>query len=142
MITKIVIKSESGYCCVDDAYKYTLTIMAESIAYLYNPYLESETNPARKWRYTTTSPVFRTLWEQLTETIRCALSHDGEPWVTDIGDTTFIITYDDGTKVKKEYGLPSDTFQDTFRIVKKMVPGCETVPVAISVSEDYEGTTN
>lgn len=140
MITKIVIKSESGYCCVDDAYKDTLTITAESIAYLYNPYLESETNPARKWRYTTTSPAFRKLWEQLTETIPAVLSHDGEPWVMDIGDTTFIITYDDGSKVKRDYGLPGDTFQDTFRIVKQMVPGCEAVPEAIMTEEDYENS--
>lgn len=137
MITKIVIKSGSGYCCVDDAYKDTLTITAESIAYLYTPYLESEANRAQKWRYTTNSPAFRKLWEQLTETITTVLSHDGEPWVTDIGDTTFIITYDDGSRVKKEYGLPSDTFQDTFRIVKKMVPGCEAVPAAIMTGEDY-----
>ena len=119
MITKIVIKSTSGYGLVEEAYKDTLTITSDSIAYLYTPYQESEANPARKWRYMTNSPVFQKIWDQLTETISVVLDLDGEPWVTDIGGTTFIITYDDGRKVKKEYWLPSDTFKDTFRIVKK-----------------------
>ena len=137
MITKIIIKGESGYGSLEQAYKDSLTVTANSIAYLYTPYKESESNPARKWRYVTSSSAFRKLWDQLTETIPSVFAHDDDPWVTDIGDTTFIITYDDGSRVKKNYGLPGEIFKDVFCIVKQMVPGCEYTPAVIVTGEDY-----
>ena len=39
---KIVIKSTSGFCPVDYAYSDKLTIMPNSIAYEYKPYLEDD----------------------------------------------------------------------------------------------------
>ena len=50
---KIVIKSTSGFCPVDYAYNDKLTITANSIAYEYKPYLESDNslNVCRQWSY-------------------------------------------------------------------------------------------
>ena len=57
---KIVIKSTSGFCPVDYAYNDKLTITANSIAYEYKPYLESDNslNVHRKWSYKTTNTNF------------------------------------------------------------------------------------
>ena len=54
---KIVIKSTSGFCPVDYAYSDILTIMPNSIAYEYKPYLEDDNslNAYKKWSYKTTN---------------------------------------------------------------------------------------
>ena len=137
MIKRIVIKGESGYGPIDMAYKDKVTVTESSIAYEYTPYIEVETNIPRKWAYRTNNPDFKNLFSAAAEMIPAVLAID-EPWVTDIGDTTFIITYDDGRKETKSFGLPGDAFQDTFSIIKKMVPGCEDLPAVLMTSDDYK----
>ena len=58
-IIKVVIKGASGFCCEDEAYHDRLVITPEGMNYEYIPLVESEINPKRKWKYITTSPVYR-----------------------------------------------------------------------------------
>ena len=57
---------------------------------------------------------------------------------TDIGDTEFIITFEDKTKWHEFYWLPSDEFADIFSVIKQMVPEIEDVPEVLKTSGDYE----
>ena len=76
---KIVIKSTSGFCPVDYAYNDKLTITANSIAYEYKPYLESDNslNVCRKWSYKTTNSIFSLAFEKIAMAVVVLLrDHD------------------------------------------------------------------
>ncbi|WP_455821945.1 hypothetical protein [Clostridium butyricum] len=137
-ISKIVIKGESGYCCVDEAYTDKVTVTWQSISYEYNPIFETEINPSRKWSYKTNSPGFKKLYADLVEVIPVIVNHDIDIFYTDIGKIEFIITYSDKTKLKKIFYIPGDEFKDCFQIIKRMVPGCECIPRVLMTEDDYE----
>ena len=77
---KIVIKSTSGFCPVDYAYSDKLTIMPNSIAYEYKPYLEDDNslNAYKKWSYKTTNSIFSWAFEKIAVTVDEILSRDQE----------------------------------------------------------------
>ena len=136
-IIRVVIKGSSGYGPVEEAYNDKVTITRDSIRYEYTPYLASETNPVRKWSYKTTSPIFQKEFDTLTLLMPKVMTWEDE-FVTDIGSTTFAITYSDKSREVRELYLPGDAFKEVFSIVKTMVPGCEYVPAVLLTSEDYE----
>ena len=136
-IIRITIKSESGYGPVDEAYSDKVTVDRDSIKYEYTPVLESEINVPRKWSYKTTSPIFRKLFNETAAAVENILHWDEEPLVTDLGVTTFSVTYADKTKATRDFILPGDDFKECFAIIKQMVPGCEYTPAVLLTSEDY-----
>ena len=91
---KIVIKSTSGFCPVDYAYNDKLTITANSIAYEYKPYLESDNslNVHRKWSYKTTNSIFSSAFEKIAVAVDEILSRDQEAMYCDSGNIDFIVT--------------------------------------------------
>ena len=137
---KIVIKSASGFCPVDYAYNDKLTITANSIAYEYKPYLESDNslNVCRKWSYKTTNSIFSLAFEKIAMAVDEILSRDQEAMYCDGGNIDFIVTYDDGKKTAREFGVPADKFADCFKIIREIIPVTEEVPEAIRISEDCE----
>ena len=135
-IIRITIKGESGYGPVDEAYSDKVTVDLDSIRYEYKPVLESEINVPRKWSYQTTSPIFRKLFSEAAAAVESIL-HWEEPFVTDLGVTTFSVTYADKTKATRDFILPGDDFKECFAIIKQMVPGCEYTPAVLLTSEDY-----
>lgn len=136
-IIRITIKGESGYGPVDEAYSDKVTVDLDSIRYEYKPVLESEINVPRKWSYKTTSPIFRKLFNEAATAVESILHWDEEPFVTDLGATTFSVTYADKTKATRDFILPGDDFKECFAIIKQMVPGCEYTPAVLLTSEDY-----
>ena len=136
-IIRITIKGESGYCSAEDAYSDRLTITRNSITYDYKPLFESETNAARKWSYRTNSSFFGMLFDSAAEAVDDILHMEDVLFVTDIGVTSFTVTYANKTKDVRDFFLPGDEFQNCFSILKQMVPGCEDVPYVIQTSEDY-----
>ncbi len=137
-IIRITIKSESGYCCVEEVYSDKITITKDSIRYEYNPMIESEKNVHRKWSYKTTSPIFQKLFKEAALTVEPILSWEEMLSVEDSGSTTFSVTYADKTKKTRDFFLSGDEFKECFSIIKQMVPGCEYVPAVLLTSEDYE----
>lgn len=136
-IARILIKGTSGYCSILDAYSDKVTITPDSISYEYKPYEEMDGNRAVKWTYRTNNPTFRALFEEVAEKVAAILVRDEEYFVFDIGSTTFAVTYDDKTRVKREFYLFSDDFADCFALVREMIPSLETVPAVLRTSEDY-----
>ena len=62
------------------AYNDKLTITANSIAYEYKPYLESDNslNVLRKWSYKTTNSIFSSAFEKIAVDVDEILSRDQE----------------------------------------------------------------
>ena len=122
------------------AYNDKLTITANSIAYEYKPYLESDNslNVLRKWSYKTTNSIFSSAFEKIAVDVDEILSRDQEAMYCDCGNIDFIVTYDDGNKVAREFGVPADEFVDCFKIIREIIPVTEDVPEAIKISEDCD----
>lgn len=137
---KIVIKSTSGFFSVKYAYNDKLTITANSIAYEYKPYLENDNslNAYKKWSYKTTNSIFSLAFEKIAMAVDEILSRDQEAMCCDCGSIDFIVIYDDGNKVVREFIVPADEFADCFKIIKGIIPVTEDVPEAIRISEDCD----
>ena len=136
-IIKVVIKGASGFCCEDEAYHDRLVITPEGMNYEYIPLIESEINPKRKWKYITTSPVYREMYRRIVEMIPGIIQSETVEECTDIGGIEFQITYSDKNKVKKLFWVQGDYFADLFNLIKKIVPECEYIPAVLLTSEDY-----
>lgn len=135
-IIKVVIKGASGFCCEDEAYHDRLVITPEGMNYEYIPQVESEINPKRKWKYTTTSPVYREMYRRIEDMIPGIIQSETVEECTDIGGIEFQITYADKSIVKKLYWVSGDCFADLFSLIKNIVPKCEYTPVVLLTSED------
>jgi len=140
-IVRITIKGASGYGPVDDAYEDKLTITATSISYEYKPHpmSQSGTNVYKKWSYKTNSPAFQILFEEVVFNTPNILYHDGVDMAVDIGPTVLTVTFSDKHRETANFFVPSEFFADYFRPIKRMVPGCEDIPVVLLTNEDFEG---
>jgi len=136
-IIRIIIKGESGYGPVDEAFTDKVTIDLDSIRYEYKPMVESKINVPRKWSYKTSSPIFQKRFKEVADSVETILHWEERPFVTDIGATTFAVIYADKTKASRDFFLSGDDFKECFAIIKQMVPGCEYVPAVLLTSDDY-----
>ena len=136
-IIRIIIKGESGYGPVDEAFTDKVTIDLDSIRYEYKPVVESKINVPRKWSYKTSSPIFQKRFKEAAASVEAILHREERPFVTDIGVTTFAVTYADKTKATRDFILPGDDFKECFAMIKQMVPACEYVPAVLLTSDDY-----
>ena len=59
-------------------------------------------------------------------------------FATDIGPTIIKATFDDKHRETVNYFCPSEFFEEYFRVIKQMVPGCEYTPVVLLTDEDFE----
>ena len=140
-ITRIAVKGASGYGPVDEAYEDKVTITPSSISYEYkpHPYAHSDTHIHRKWSYTTSSPVFRELFEAIAAKVPEYLYNNDEVLMAlDIGPIDLVATFEDKHKESLHLFCPSEYFADLFRLIKQMVPGCEDIPAVLLTQEDYE----
>ncbi len=139
-IIKIMIKGASGYGCVDDAYEDKVTLTDSSISYEYTPHpmSQSEWNVCRKWSYKTDSPLFKSIFQKVAARTPEYLHNDEILFGCDIGPTIITVTYEDKHKESVNYFCPSEFFAEYFRLIKKLVPPCEEVPVVLKTNEDFE----
>ena len=114
-----------------------MTIDLDSIRYEYKPVVESKINVPRKWSYKTSSPIFQKRFKEVADSVETILHWEEKPFVTDIGVTTFAVTYADKTKATRDFILPRDDFKECFAMIKQMVPACEYVPAVLLTSDDY-----
>ncbi|MBE6035139.1 MAG: hypothetical protein E7222_10650 [Clostridiales bacterium] len=139
-IVRIVIKGESGYCPVDEAFTDKVTITETSIKYEYKPHpcSNQETNVPRKWSYTTDSPLFKQVFKKVAEMTPKYLYSEDILYATDIGATEIIATFEDKHRESVNFFCPSEYFLEYFRMIKEMVPKTEYIPAVLLTSEDYE----
>jgi hypothetical protein len=139
-IVRIVIKGESGYCPVDEAFSDKVTISESSIKYEYKPHpcSDSELNVPRKWSYTTDSSMFKYLFKQVAEMTPKFLYSDEILYATDIGATKIIATFEDKHRESVDFFCPSEYFREYFNLIKEMVPKTEYVPAVLLTEDDYD----
>ena len=139
-IIKIVIKGESGYGPVDEAYTDKVTITDSSIKYEYKPHpsSESKTNMPRNWSYKTDSPLFKVLYDKVAEMTPRFLYSDEVLFATDLGPTEIIATFEDKHKESVNFCCPSNFFLEYFRLIKEMVPKTEYTPAVLLTDDDFE----
>lgn len=139
-IIKITIKGASGYGPVDEAYEDKITLTGSSISYEYKPHqmAQSESNVYRKWSYKTTSPVFKHIFDEVAAKTPYYLQNDEILFVTDIGPTEIIATFEDKHKERVNYFCPSEFFRDYFNLIKKLVPEVEYTPVVLLTADDFD----
>ncbi len=137
---RIVIRSTSGFCPVEYAYSDKLTLTANSIAYEYKPYLENDNllNVYKKWSYKTTNSILSLAFEKIAMAVDKILNRDQGAMYCDCGNIDFIVTYDDGNKVAREFGAPANEFAECFKIIMEIIPATEDVPEAIRIIEDED----
>lgn len=131
-IFRIQIRGCSGYCSGDMAYDDVLTLTHNEIRYEYKPVIESNFNPARKWKYQTNSPEFRSVFNRVAEMMPDILHAEQTFLCYDIGMIDFTVTYEDKTRKHIRYWCTSDEFSDCFALIKKLVPFFETIPSVLS----------
>ena len=139
-IIKIKIKGASGYVQSDEAYEDKITLTASSISYEYKPHpmADSKTNIYRKWSYTTTSPIFKQIFKEVSEKTPYYLYNDNIMFVRDIGLIEIIATFEDKHKESVNYFCPSEFFRDYFNLIKKLVPNTEYTPAVLLTVDDFE----
>lgn len=137
-IVRIVIKGSSGYWAGNESFSDKITIAPGSMSYEYMPMMESDTNPKRKWRYTTTSSIINLKHKEIAKMVSAVIDSEITEFCTDIGGIEFNVTFADKTKFKNIYWVPGDHFEDLFRLIKSIVPDCEYVPAVLLTDDDYE----
>ena len=135
-ITRITIKSTSGYCCIQDAYKDKLVITPDFISYEYTPELESDHNYKRKWSYKTNRKSFENKFYEIAKKTIDTMENDILIYYTDVGHIDFYITYSDKSKIKKTYWMTGDEFEELFMLIRELVPRCESIPHVLLLSKD------
>ena len=88
-MSRIVIKGESGFCSVDEAFDDMIVITPDWISYKYKPRKISEHNLPTSWAYQPSGLGYRALFDEVAEKVAGILEQDDEEFVTDIGSTTF-----------------------------------------------------
>ena len=132
-ITKIHISSASGYVLPEYVYHDSLIITKDSIRYSNNPAEESEVNRRCEWTYTTNSPVYAQLFEELTKTIPGVMAIDPGRGMFDVGTVSFLVIYDDGTAEEETWYLPKFMFEECFTAAQKMIPQFEEMPRVLRI---------
>ena len=139
-IVRITIKGASGYGPWDEAYEDKVTLTESSISYEYRPNRidETEEHTVRKWSYKTTSPEFRKIFREIAAMTPGIMDNDEDLFVCDIGPTEITATYDDRRRQHECFFCPREHFAEYFRLIKKLVPSCEKIPVVLRMNEDLE----
>ncbi|MCC6095181.1 MAG: hypothetical protein LIV24_09235 [Eubacterium sp.] len=141
-ISRIIIKGESGYGSVFEAYRDKVVITPSSITYEYIPGVENNIKSHRKWSYRTDSPEFSVLYKKIADMALPILHNDQILFATDVGATDISVTYKDKHRESAHFFCPSEFFKDWFQLIKCIVPPCEEIPMVLQTDEDIEGTAN
>ena len=138
-VKTIVIKSTSGYCSVDEAYNDKLTITANSIGYEYVPSADdSIINEYQKWSYKTISSNYAHMFEMVANFIDKKIEDNLELYWTDCGTTSFVMTYEDGSTMIRDFPFPADDFEECFEVIRKIIPATEEIPKVIEKNDDLD----
>ena len=88
------------------------------------------------WSYKTSSSTFYQLFLNAGKAVEKIIDMDHDLRATDIGCTSFVITYSDKTRKMRNFFLPPNDFKQCFSIIKQMIPGCEDLPKTLKTVDD------
>ena len=139
-IVRITIKGASGYGPSDEGYEDKVILTESSISYEFrqNRIDDTEGPTYRKWSYKTTSTEFKAIFREVAAMTPAVMDKDEELLADDIGPTEITVTYDDRHQQRRCFFCPGEYFAEYFRLIKKLVPQREKVPVVLRTSEDAD----
>ncbi len=121
MITRITIKSESGYGPLEKSYKDRLTITRDLIRFEYEPFKPTDKNPAVHWTETSSEPQFSFMFANLCREVEQIMNSEEEFTGMEYDLTTFSIMYDNGKKDERTFRISDEEFVLCFTIIDQMV---------------------
>lgn len=129
-IIRIVIKSESGYVPMEQAYSEKLTLTESSIKYVYKQASSNTAseNRSRKWSYSTDSDLFKKIYKQVAEMTLKYLKRDDLDFIMDVSPIEVIATFDDRHRESITLYCTCDDLLEYFDLIKKMIPKIEELP--------------
>lgn len=129
-ISKITIKTTSGYCPIDYVYEDKMIITNDSLSYVCRPrYLDSRFMPI-KWSYKSNSSEYKSWFNDVVKTFENSVSNVSERIIFDVGEIKFTVLYEDGEKISYKYSFTNE-FNDLLKQIKKMVPEVESKPMML-----------
>ncbi len=128
-IVRITIQYETGYGPVEESYRGTLTITANSMAYrrVWRPMIP-ERSVTERWSFRTECPDYRSNFEKLAKMMPPLLETAQDQFITDLGTATFLLTYPDKTRIKKQFAAPGREFEECFALIRQMAPQDDPLP--------------
>ena len=124
-IIKIVIKGESSPKEERFVYRDKITLTGDTFKYRYIPISGADVIPPRKWKLKSNSLYFQRLFQDVAEMITDVIDRDEYPEAEEYGPVTFIVTYSDGSGVKREIVTDRRVFLDLFLKIREFIPHCE-----------------
>ncbi len=132
----ITVRSYSGYCLPEYAYRDEIIVSRDRIRYTYEPDSPSDQNPPRNWSFGLSGPAQREIWEDLVTAVIEILHRGAVSGMFDIGTKEFIVAYADGTEEERTFFQPEFCFAECFALIKKLLPPGEPVPAGIRSRDD------
>lgn len=137
-VTKIIIKTSSGYVPNKDAYEDEMILDRKSIHYRFQPNYQAFINQSRDWTFTTSNMDYELMFESLSHYVLSVLNHkDAYLGMQDEGSISFSVTYDDNTSDFFEFECSPTDFQEGLSWIRGYVPPKEDVPEMLKTWEDY-----
>jgi len=137
-VVKIVVKGESGYGTLSDAYHGVLTITPNGTSYKYTPEEEREDNKPFEWSYKAKGEGYTKAYEDIVRNLNVILRPKDIPSACDVGELKIIVTYADKTKETRSYFATADSFPEFFNAIRSVIPFYEGTPFfAILYDDDW-----
>ncbi len=138
-VIKVILNSAPSFCCINDAYKETLTITANSIEYTCTPISESNSNPSTYWSYHTNSSNFKVKYNLVAKLAINALNNDLELLSLSVCDGDEIgveVIYSDGSSLSNYYFGSIEQLGILPSEISTMIPKCEDIPPIITIYDE------
>lgn len=121
-ITKIVIKTQSGYGPAENAYNDKMVVTNDSVSYEYKPFLETEKNPMVKWNYKPTQETYQDLYQKIGKVAESYFNKQFDYCVMDVGVTGITIVYENGKKKSENFCCFESEFKELFLLLDRLIP--------------------
>lgn len=121
-VTKITIKTHSGYGPAEFAYSAKMVLTNDSVSYEHKPIIETENNPMLKWSYKTTQESYAGLFLKIGNMAESYFSKRIDYCVMDVGVTSISIVYEDGKRRSKSFDCFESEFEELFSLLNQLAP--------------------
>jgi hypothetical protein len=119
-ISKVIISTTSGYCCIDEAYVDRIVITDHSIHYEFKPELLAKMSPI-SWTAKTRDPAYIGLYHKLAEVVLSKLEAPMPIQYCDVGDITLSVVFSDKKRKTQSFLVSPEDLEPCFSIMKQMV---------------------
>lgn len=133
-VTKIIIKTTSGYCFFEDAFEDKIVITDHSVHYEFRPEFSGKLKPV-SWTAKALNPEHLALFQKLANAVMKKIENPMPIQICDVGVITFALTFADKNKKSQEYCVLPDNLEPCFTIMKQIVRLATAAPSGMFYEE-------